>query len=110
MASSWLPTVALLSAVTPNVDWTGVRNGGASTAAQSRLPVKWSAARGIAWRKEFRDYKQSTPATWRDDAGFLHIQHRGPSYELCLDQPTGKTWWKAERKSTMSWARPWGGS
>lgn len=210
MASSWLLTAALLLSATPDVDWTGFRNGGASIAAQSQLPVTWSAASGIAWQKELPGYGQSTPVTWRgvvyiaavegpkkekgllvaldartgaerwrvgvdcssglpsnymaaraaptpvvdsrgvygffeggdivaathggellwrrslvkeygefdnhhglgsspaqsDDAVFLHIQHRGPSYLLCLDKQTGKTRWKVERKSTMSWSTP----
>src|SRR5205807_9743153 len=32
--------------------------------------------------------------------------HRGPSYLLAVDKATGKTLWKAERSSRMSWTSP----
>ncbi len=36
----------------------------------------------------------------------LLIDHDGPSYLLCLDRETGKTVWKAERESRVSWTTP----
>ncbi|MDG2487789.1 MAG: PQQ-binding-like beta-propeller repeat protein [Roseibacillus sp.] len=36
----------------------------------------------------------------------LLIDHDGPSYLLCVDRKTGKTVWKAERESRVSWTTP----
>jgi outer membrane protein assembly factor BamB len=36
----------------------------------------------------------------------LLIDHDGPSYLLCVDRETGKTVWKAERESRVSWTTP----
>jgi len=36
----------------------------------------------------------------------LLIDHDGPSYLLCVDRKTGKTVWKTERESRVSWTTP----
>jgi len=41
-----------------------------------------------------------------DDALFLNIQHKGPSYLIALDKATGETRWKVDRPSGMSWSSP----
>ncbi|GIX05183.1 MAG: hypothetical protein KatS3mg114_1052 [Planctomycetaceae bacterium] len=40
------------------------------------------------------------------DALFLNIQHKGPSYLLCVDKITGRTRWKVDRPSSMAWSSP----
>lgn len=40
------------------------------------------------------------------DAVILLIDHEGPSYVLALDKKTGKTLWKTERTSRVSYASP----
>lgn len=34
------------------------------------------------------------------------VEHRGPSYLLAVEKATGKTIWKTERKSGLSWTSP----
>ena len=36
----------------------------------------------------------------------LLIDHDGPSYLLCLDRKSGKTVWKSDRQSRVSWTTP----
>jgi len=36
----------------------------------------------------------------------LLIDHDGPSYLLCVDRKSGKTVWKADRESRVSWTTP----
>lgn len=41
-----------------------------------------------------------------DDAVFVLVDHAGPSYLLAASKATGKTLWKADRPSGMSWTSP----
>lgn len=68
----------------------------------------------LAWRRSLtKDYGEfnnhhglgSSPAQ-SDDALFINVEHRGPSYLVCLDKATGHTRWKTARKSSMSWSSP----
>lgn len=37
---------------------------------------------------------------------FLNIEHSGPSYLIAIEKKTGKTKWKVDRPSGMSWTSP----
>lgn len=47
----------------------------------------------------------SSPAQ-TDDAVIVLVDHSGPSYLESIDKQTGKTLWKKERKSRVSWSSP----
>ena len=47
----------------------------------------------------------SSPAQSKDLI-FLNIEHSGPSYLIAIEKNTGKTKWKVERPTGMSWTSP----
>jgi outer membrane protein assembly factor BamB len=60
--------------------------------------------------KEYGEFQNnhglgSSPAQ-TDDALFVLVDHRGPSYLLAVDKRTGKDRWKTERASRGSWTSP----
>ncbi|QDU10504.1 outer membrane biogenesis protein BamB [Gimesia aquarii] len=68
----------------------------------------------VLWQRnlshEFGKFKNhhglgSSPAQSKDLL-FLNVEHNGPSYFIAIEKNTGKTKWKINRPSGMSWTSP----
>src|SRR6478672_13336348 len=83
------------------------------TAAETGLPVTWSAENNVAWKLPLPAFSGSTPIVWGDDI-FLNVAD-GDSLSLwCVDRKGPAVRWKAvlgggnhkERKQNMSSPSP----
>jgi outer membrane protein assembly factor BamB len=70
--------------------WRGPARNGVS--AERGLPLRWTAADNIAWKRPLPDRSGSTPIVWGQRI-FLNVAH-GEAIELwALDRATGATVW-----------------
>jgi outer membrane protein assembly factor BamB len=97
---------ALLIALMPALqhasaaDWPMWRGPlGDGTTEESGLPLKWSAASGVAWKTALPEPGNSTPVVWQDRV--FVTQARGDErLLLCFDAATGEQRWEAGTKWT----------
>lgn len=77
-------------------DWTQFQSPVAAQVDASRLPMKWSAAKNVAWTADIAGYGQSSPVTFGERVFVTSIS--GPKKERChvaaFDLKSGKTLWQ----------------
>ncbi|HND52542.1 MAG TPA: PQQ-binding-like beta-propeller repeat protein, partial [Pirellulaceae bacterium] len=110
-ASTGLPSnyMAARAAPTPAVDANGVYvffEGGDLAAITHNGKELWRRSLTTEYGAFQNHHGLGSSVAQDDDSLYVHIQHSGPSYLLCVDKKTGTNRWKADRKSSMSWSTP----
>ena len=110
-----LAVLALLSATAPAADWPQWRGPELrGTSPETKLPVKWSASEGLAWKLSLPTGSGSTPIV-SGDRVFLNVAEGETVSLWCLDRKTGAATWKrplgssaghAHKKHNMSTPSP----
>ncbi len=96
-------------APTPVVDAKAVYaffEGGDVLALSHKGKLLWSRSLVKDYGKFDNVHSLGSSPVQTDDAIIVLIDHTGPSYLVALDKKTGKTKWKADRKSRTSWTSP----
>jgi outer membrane protein assembly factor BamB len=105
--------VALLAS-TVSADWPQWRGPNLNGVSEERgLPVKWSAAEGVAWKLAMPDRSGSTPIVWGERV-FLNVAEGDDLSLWCVDRSKGAVVWKRRlgggntrmRKQNMSSPSP----
>lgn len=109
--SSGLPSnyAVARAAPTPAVDARGVYaffEGGDVVAVSHAGQILWQRSLVKDYGALDNHHALGASPAQTDDGLVLNIEHRGPSYLLCLDKQTGATRWKVPRRSSMSWSSP----
>lgn len=97
------------AAPTPVVDARGVYaffEGGDVIAVDHGGKVLWHRSLTTEFGKFDNHHGLGSSPAQSQDAIFINIQHRGPSYLIALDKTNGQTKWKVDRKSSQSWSSP----
>ncbi len=110
-ASTTLPSnySVARAAPTPVVDAHGVYaffEGGDLVATNHAGELQWKRSLTDDYGPFDNHHGLGSSPAQTADAIFLNVQHRGPSYLLCLDKRTGQVRWKIDRPSSMSWSSP----
>lgn len=110
-ASTTLPSnySVARAAPTPVVDAHGVYaffEGGDLVAFDHAGALRWSRSLTDDYGPFDNHHGLGSSPAQTAELVILNIQHRGPSYLIAIDKHTGKTRWKVERKSSMSWSSP----
>jgi hypothetical protein len=110
-ASTTLPSnyAVARAAPTPSVDERGVYaffEGGDVIAVDHRGQLLWRRSLTGDYGAFNNHHGLGSSPAQTDDSLLVLVEHRGPSYLICLDKATGRTRWKVERRSSMSWSSP----
>ena len=68
--------------------------------------VKWQRSLTDEYGEFQNHHGLGSSLTQTENALFVLVEHRGPSYLLAVDKMTGKNIWKTERESGLSWTSP----